>query len=295
MIDLVEKQIQKFVEDLNSTSIENKVKQLPSGKRVRAKLVLKIAGVNEASIKLAAIIELIHGASLLHDDVIDEAKQRRGKSSINAIYGNKNAIMLGDILYSKAFYELSSFDTKISQIISNAVTLLSIGELEDVELSNSFNENEEKYNSMIYKKTASLIEATCGASALLANKNEKDYSSYGKNLGLAFQVIDDILDITSSQQTLGKPVMSDYVEGKTTLPFILLHQRLDKNSQYKLKSMFKQELSSHNETWIKEMLQQNNCLKDSKDIAKKLSVDAIKSVEDKELHSLVLNMVDREY
>ena len=200
--------------------------KVPSGKRLRTKLILKIAGADENSVMLSCIVELIHAASLLHDDVIDEALTRRGVSSINATFGDKTAIMLGDILYSKAFYELTSFDVKIAKNISNAVTLLSLGELQDVQMGESFNSDLNSYMQMIYNKTASLIEASARCGALLCGKDEESFGLYGKNLGLAFQIVDDVLDVTQDSATLGKPSLNDFVEGKTTLPYILAYERI---------------------------------------------------------------------
>ncbi len=119
---------------------------------LRSKLILKIAGISEESIKLCAVVEMIHAASLLHDDVIDEADIRRGKPSINALFDNKTSIMFGDILYSKAFTQLSQMDKEIAYTVSNAVTLLSIGEMADVDLTQNFNTSYDKYFDMIYKK-----------------------------------------------------------------------------------------------------------------------------------------------
>ena len=108
---------------------------------LRSKLILKIAGVSDESIKLCAVVEMIHAASLLHDDVIDESDTRRGKPSINALFDNKTSIMFGDILYSKAFTQLTFMDKDIAYTVSNAVTLLSIGEMLDVDLTNDFNKS----------------------------------------------------------------------------------------------------------------------------------------------------------
>ena len=200
--------------------------KLPAGKRLRAKLILYIAGESEEAIDLAAIVELIHAASLLHDDVIDDAELRRGVASINALFGNKSAIMLGDILYSTGFAKLTRFSDTVASAIAEAVADLSEGELLDVILSEAFNSDVEKYFDMIYKKTAVLIEATARSAAHLAGKDEEAFAFYGKNLGLAFQVIDDLLDITATEERLGKPALHDFEEGKTTLPYIFLHQRL---------------------------------------------------------------------
>jgi len=144
MLNKVDKIINNFLFDLENDRILNLYKEISSGKKLRAKLILKIAGDTEEACFLAAIVEMIQIASLLHDDVIDDSDTRRGRSSINAIFGNKTAIMLGDILYSKAFYELNSLPNEVSKIISNSVTKLSIGELLDVELSNKFNPDKDK-------------------------------------------------------------------------------------------------------------------------------------------------------
>ncbi|MFT7823168.1 MAG: polyprenyl synthetase family protein, partial [Sulfurimonas sp.] len=206
--------------ELEEKGVNTLYAKLPAGKRLRAKLILKIAGQNLAAVKTAAVVEMIHAASLLHDDVIDDAYTRRNKPSLNALYGNKTAIMLGDVLYSKGFLELNHIGSDVAGIISNAVVQLSLGELADVSLSQTFNTEREAYLKMIYQKTASLIEASAGAAAVLAGKPGKAYLTYGRNLGLAFQMIDDILDITQDAETLGKPALHDFAEGKTTLPYI---------------------------------------------------------------------------
>ena len=167
-LETVKNQIKDFVKECNDEKSLKLLENLATGKMLRSKLILKIAGVNTESIKLCAVVEMIHAASLLHDDVIDEADTRRGKPSVNALYDNKTSIMFGDILYSKAFTQLTLMDKKIAYTVSNAVTLLSIGEMLDVDLTNTFNTSYEKYNDMIYKKTASLIEAAAKAAAILA-------------------------------------------------------------------------------------------------------------------------------
>ena len=272
--------------------------RVPKGKRLRAKLILKIAGVNDTSLKLAAIVELIHAASLLHDDVIDDAFTRRGEDSINALFGDKTAIMLGDILYSKGFSELTFMPSDVAYSISHAVALLSVGELLDVELSNSFNDSEERYFDMIYKKTASLIEASAKAAALLTGKNGDIYGLYGKNLGLAFQIIDDILDITQSSETLGKPSLNDFKEGKTTLPYLYMYRKLSSTDQTKLLSLFQQELDDAQKVWIKTKMNETNALEDSIAYARKLgfeALDVISKEEDVGLSSIIKEMIERNF
>ena len=156
MLSAVERKIEQFIADLDDKEVTSLYTKLPHGKRLRAKLILKIAGSGLSVVKTAAIVEMIHAASLLHDDVIDDADTRRSKPSLNALYGNKTAIMLGDILYSKGFLELNNISPEVSKIVSNAVVQLSLGELKDVSLSKAFNLDRDVYLKMIYQKTASL-------------------------------------------------------------------------------------------------------------------------------------------
>jgi octaprenyl-diphosphate synthase len=281
--------------DAYSLSLYDK---LPAGKRLRAKLILKIADNSATAVKLASIVELIHAASLLHDDVIDDADTRRGIASINAVFGNKTAIMLGDILYSKGFSELTSFSQEISKTISNAVTMLSIGELMDMELSKSLNLNQELYFDMIYKKTAVLIEAAAKSAAILSDKDSEAFALYGKNLGLAFQIIDDVLDITMDSQTLGKPALHDFEEGKTTLPYLYLFESLDEDEREKLQGMYKKCLKEDEKVWIQEMMRRHQAIEKSVQLAQKLgyeALEAIKKEQSSDLESVIKNMIEREF
>ena len=295
-LKLVKNKILEFVKECDDEKSLVLLGHLATGKMLRSKLILKIAGTTDDSIKLCAIVEMIHAASLLHDDVIDESDTRRGTPSVNAVFDNKTAIMFGDILYSKAFTELSQMDKKVAYTISRAVTLLSIGEMMDIDLTETFNTDYKKYLDMIYKKTASLIEASAASAAILASKDEEKYALYGKNLGLAFQMIDDILDITQDSVTLGKPAMFDFVEGKVTIPYLLLHQRLDDKS--KLEAMYKKELSNEDIVWIKEQMEHTDALQDSISKAKALGHEAIMLLKDEdsqELITIMREMIEREF
>jgi len=292
----VKQQIKTFVQECNDKKSLELLDLLAQGKMLRSKLILKIAGVTPESIKLCAVVEMIHAASLLHDDVIDEADTRRGKPSINALFDNKTSIMFGDILYSKAFTELSQMDKKIAYKISTAVTLLSIGEMLDVGLTDQFNSDYNKYLDMIYKKTASLIEASAASAAILANKDVEAFSLYGKNLGLAFQMVDDLLDITQDSVTLGKPAMLDFVEGKVTIPYLLLHQRIE--DKKRLESLYKKELSAEESAWIKEQMASSGALEDSIKLAQKLgleAIEAIKAENNEDLQNIMSAMINREF
>ncbi|WP_375722839.1 polyprenyl synthetase family protein [Arcobacter sp. KX21116] len=295
-LKIVKDRILEFIKECDDEKSIELFGHLATGKMLRSKLILKIAGVNEESIKLCAIVEMIHAASLLHDDVIDEATTRRGSPSVNALYDAKTAIMFGDVLYSKAFTELSQMNRKVAYNISSAVTKLSIGEMMDIDLTETFNTDYKLYLDMIYKKTASLIEASAASAAILANKDEEKYALYGKNLGLAFQMIDDILDITQDSATLGKPAMFDFVEGKATIPYLLLHQRLDDKT--KLESLFKKELNEEDALWIKQQMERTDSLNDAISQAKALGREAIMILEDENSEGLIKimkEMIEREF
>ncbi len=323
-IDLIMK---SFIADCGYEPASEMFDRLSPGKKLRSKLLLNIAQKDEKSLRLCAIIELIQAASLLHDDVIDESSVRRGKPSINATYGSKNAVMLGDILYSKAYFELSKFESRIAAALSGAVTKLAVGELMDVSLSDDFNDDAGKYLQMIYLKTSALIEeiARCGAflkfggaenrgqisdmsgeisSSSAAKDNDKissasvKFGEYGKNLGLAFQIIDDILDVTQSSEALGKPSLSDFAEGKTTLPYIYLYENLNDSEQQKLKSFFKKQLCESKISWIKAKFSEHGiierCINEARAYGQK-ALEAVAEFKNDKLEQIVRDMIDREF
>jgi len=298
VLSAVERKIEQFVQELNDKEVTALYARLPHGKRLRAKLILKIAGNALPVLKTAAVVEMIHAASLLHDDVIDDADTRRAKPSLNALYGNKTAIMLGDILYSKGFFELNNISAEVAKMVSNAVTQLSLGELKDVSLSKTFNLDKEVYLEMIYQKTASLIEASAGAAAVLAGKPKEAYMTYGRNLGLAFQMIDDLLDITSDAETLGKPALHDFAEGKTTLPYIYLYESLDAEGREKLASLHGKVLSSDEQNWIKAEMAERQILLKCHAQARELIEEAVELMNgygEETLSDIALEMIERDF
>lgn len=292
----VESEIARLIKEINYDEVSRLFGTLSGGKRLRAKLILKIASSSEKAPLLAAIVELIHGASLLHDDVIDEATLRRGVASVNATDGSKTAVMLGDILYSKAFTELVAFERDIARTIASSVTALSKGEMMDVKMAGEFNANEEKYLDMLYLKTATLIEASAEAAAILAGKDVSSHALYGRNLGLSFQIIDDILDITSDAQTLGKPSMNDFVEGKCTLPYIYLYRVLNDDEKKKLVSLHAKALDEQDALWIRKKMQEHKTIEKSFELAQKLSNEAMNAMKDDvELVNILQTMIKRSY
>ena len=292
----VEAEIARLIQEIEYEEVTRLFKMLSGGKRLRAKLVLKIAPNHKDAPLLAAVVELIHAASLLHDDVIDEAMTRRGAPSVNASEDSKTAVMLGDILYSKAFTELVGFDKEVAQTISASVTALSKGEMMDVKMAQSFNADENLYLEMLYLKTATLIEAAAKASALLVGKDADKHALYGKNLGLSFQIIDDILDITATAQVLGKPALNDYVEGKCTLPYIYLYEALPLAEKEKLVSLHTKKLNDEESSWIKEKMQEHKSVEHSFELAQKLSNEAkVLMSDDADLVAILETMIKRSY
>ena len=298
MINAVERKIEQYITELDDRYVSSLYRNLPHGKRLRTKLILKIAGTDLKVVKTAATVEMIHAASLLHDDVIDDANTRRGQVSVNASEGNKTAIMIGDILYSKAFFELTGISAEVAKVVSNAVVQLSLGELADVELSRKFHTNRDAYLKMLYQKTASLMEASAESAAILVGKRREPYRTYGRSLGIAFQMIDDILDITAESQTLGKPALHDFVEGKVTLPYMYLYEVLAEEDREYLVSLHRKRLSEDEALWIKSAMKKFNIIDKSYAEAKELILEAIELMEslgEKDLSNIAKAMIEREF
>ncbi|MDO6513899.1 octaprenyl diphosphate synthase [Neptuniibacter sp. 2_MG-2023] len=198
------------------------------GKRIRPLLVLLAANAagyqGSAHIPLAAIIEFIHTATLLHDDVVDNSDLRRGKDTANAKWGNAPSVLVGDFLYSRAFQILVDIGSmEIMSVISNATNVIAEGEV--LQLLNTKNPDttEEAYMQVILGKTAMLFEAATEAGAILAESTTNEREAlrlYGLHLGIAFQLIDDVMDYLSTAEEMGKNVGDDLAEGKATLPII---------------------------------------------------------------------------
>ncbi|MFY9142334.1 polyprenyl synthetase family protein [Sulfuricurvum sp.] len=295
-METVETLIAKLIDEVDYPHATELFKKLSGGKRLRARLILTIAPEAPSAPLLGAIVELIHAASLLHDDVIDEAQLRRGVPSVNATQGSKTAIMLGDILYSKAFSELTAFDPKISRAVAESVTRLSVGEMMDVSMAESFNTDRELYLKMLYLKTATLIEACAYGAAVLAGKDAQAHAIYGKNLGLAFQIVDDILDITADEATLGKPSLNDFSEGKVTLPYIDLYERLGRDEKERLVQSHAQVLEDEEKGWIRSRMDQFHVIEHSYAHARALCDEAVAAIgDDLALRAIIETVIQRSH
>ena len=201
---------------------------LSGGKRLRPMLVMLAAracgyeGENDAL--LAAVVEFIHTATLLHDDVVDDSDMRRGQQTASAIWGNEAAVLVGDYLYSRAFQMMVRAESMpIMDLLANTTNTIAQGEVLQLLNIRDPDTSEEKYNEVIYAKTACLFEAAARIGAMLAQAPEDKriaLGRYGKHLGIAFQLVDDALDYSADSDSLGKNVGDDLAEGKPTLPLI---------------------------------------------------------------------------
>lgn len=202
------------------------------GKRLRPMLTLVTARMfgytGQAHALLAAVIEFIHTATLLHDDVVDKSGQRRGQETANAIWGSKAPILVGDFLFSRSFQILVEHGSlKILRILADACAVISEGEVMQLVVSNDLATTEEKYLEVVSRKTATLFASAAQIGAVLSERSEEEetcLAHYGLSLGRAFQVVDDALDYASSGETLGKSIGDDFQEGKITLPVIHAYQ-----------------------------------------------------------------------
>lgn len=183
----------------------------------------------DAHLKLAAAVEFIHTATLLHDDVVDESDLRRGKPTANVIWSNKSSVLVGDFLFSRAFQLMVEADNlKVLDILSNAAAVIAEGEVMQLTTANNTSTTEDSYLKVIAAKTAALFDAAARVGAVIADHNhggEEALQSYGHNLGIAFQLVDDALDYSGKQASLGKSVGDDFREGKVTLPIVLAFRR----------------------------------------------------------------------
>jgi len=217
------------------------------GKRIRPLLTLacaKLCGYKNGNrdVNLAACIELIHNATLLHDDVIDNSNLRRGTKTANSIWGNQSSILVGDYLFSRCFEMMvEDGSQEILKLLSSTSSRIAQGEVLQLEHKGEVDLLEETYFNIINMKTAALFAAAAKVGACLGNKSKKEkdaLESYGKNLGLAFQIADDALDYFSTKTVFGKEIGKDFYEGKTTMPLIIIFQRANTEERNFLKEIF---------------------------------------------------------
>ena len=221
------------------------------GKRLRALLTLgsaKLCGYSRGSrdINLAACVELIHSATLMHDDVIDEGTLRRGKETLNKIWNNQSSVLIGDYLLSRCFeIMVEDGNLEILKLLSSTSSKIAQGEVLQLQHKGEVDMLEETYLKIISAKTAELFAAATKVGAILSDVGSKEKDAlefYGRNLGLTFQIADDTLDYNSELKLFGKKIGQDFFEGKITLPIILLFQKLDLIEKKTLNKIFDKEL-----------------------------------------------------
>jgi octaprenyl-diphosphate synthase len=205
-----------------------------AGKRLRPALVLLSSGlfgpISKQQHELAAVIEFIHTATLLHDDVVDESQMRRGKSTANHVFGNAASVLVGDFLYSRAFQMMVSLkNMRVMEILSDATNTIAEGEVLQLLNLHDANVTEDAYLRVIHYKTAKLFEAAARLGAVMSDHynaaDEEALALYGMHLGTAFQLVDDVLDINGDAEIIGKNLGDDLAEGKPTLPLLYaMHQ-----------------------------------------------------------------------
>ena len=226
------------------------------GKRIRALLTLgaaKLCGYLKGSrdVNLSACVEMIHAATLMHDDVIDNGEVRRGKKTLNKIWGNQSSILVGDYLLSRCFEMMvDDGDLEILKLLSSTSAEISQGEVLQLQHNKEIDILEETYLKIISWKTASLFAASTKVGAILSKKENKIKDalySYGKNLGLTFQIADDTLDYNSELNIFGKKIGNDFFEGKVTLPIILLYQKINNIEKQELFKIFNKQKRDEND------------------------------------------------
>ena len=274
------------------------------GKRLRPLLTLAAANLcgyqGDRHIGLATCVEFIHTATLLHDDVVDESRLRRGKDSANAVWGNQSSVLVGDFLFSRAFQIMvSDGSLRVLKILSNASAVIAEGEVMQLMTTNDTETSEEAYLKVIRAKTATLFAAAASVGAVVAERptaEEQALESFGMNLGIAFQLIDDVLDYAAEEDDLGKTIGDDFREGKITLPVILAWRR----GNVEERSFWQRTLEELNQTehdlaYAKTLMKKHNSLLDTVDRARHygaIARDSLGIFRDCPIKDALLEMVN---
>jgi octaprenyl-diphosphate synthase len=271
-LNKVEKQFDIYL--MSETPLINKVAKYvisSGGKRIRPSLVLlcaKLCGyTGEDHILLATVIEFIHTATLLHDDVVDSALLRRGQSSANIVFGSEASVLVGDYLFAKSFEILSKINNlKIISAYANATTLMAEGEVKELVKTADINTTEDEYLDIIIKKTAVLFACASQAGAIISGKDaeseyEQNLYDYGLNIGIAFQLMDDTLDYTSKNKEFGKFIGNDLKEGKITLPVIhTLERCTDREKEDFKEIIFKKKITKNDLNNVLKLINKYNSI-----------------------------------
>lgn len=291
--DLVKDELDA-VEELMHEQIQSKValnRQITQhiigggGKRLRPLTVLltaKACGYEGPDhIKISAVLEFVHTATLLHDDVVDHSLRRRGKKTANAIWGNSASVLVGDFIYSKAFQVLSRLqDPVLMEILSSISNVIAEGELMQLMHRHNVNTSLDEYMHIIRCKTAKLFQAATHMSAKISPTNEEQilaFIKYGLHLGTAFQLTDDLLDFTGDSEQLGKNIGDDLADGKTTLPLIYAMEHADEDVKNDIKEIIRSGATDEI-TFIKDVILSSDALKYTQEQAKGEATKAIEQL-----------------
>lgn len=256
------------------------------GKKIRPLLVLlssKIAGgVNDRSYRGAVLVELLHTATLIHDDVVDNADKRRGVWSINALFKNKVSVLMGDYLLSKGLMiAVDAKDFDFLGVITDAVRRMSEGELLQIQKTRKLDIDEVTYFKVISDKTASLLETCCVIGAMSASDNSEHHDAmrkFGHSIGISFQIRDDILDYEGTSSLIGKPVGGDIKEKKITLPLIYSLQQVNDSKASEIKKLLKNGKDKDKVKKVIQFVKENNGIDYALQTAQKYSVEAKESL-----------------
>ncbi|WP_321389217.1 polyprenyl synthetase family protein [Emcibacter sp.] len=274
------------------------------GKRLRPMLTLassRLCGYKgDRHVDLSACVEFIHSATLLHDDVVDESDLRRGKDTANAVWGNKASVLVGDFLFSRSF-ELMVADgsLEVLRILSRASSVIAEGEVLQLITANDTDTTEDSYMEVIAAKTAALFAAACEIGAVIAERpsaEQEALQSYGRNLGIIFQLVDDVLDYSAEQEKLGKSVGDDFREGKITLPIVLAFRRgSEEERTFWRRTMEDLEQQDGDLEKALELISKHNALKDTIERARHygaIARDALAIFPDNEYRQSLIDIVD---
>ena len=280
----VEREISKNIKDeekLITLTAGHLIKA--KGKKIRPLLTLIVSKMlnykGNADVTLAVCIEFIHNATLLHDDVIDTGKIRRGKLSANQIWGNKVSVLVGDYLLSRAFkLMVKNKSLKLLEILSQTSLILARGQIQDVGNNQNVNLTEKKYLSIIDAKTAELFRISCFLPTIITDQNKKTqkiFNDFGFNFGMAFQLSDDALDYFGESSKMGKSVRKDFFEGKVTYPVIHCFKKSDKKSKKIIaKLFFKRKRSKKDLAVLLNLMKKTNTYKSSIEFVRKYAEKA---------------------
>ena len=269
-----------------------------NGKKIRARLCLTTSSKtkNKEKIKLAAVIELLHTATLIHDDVVDNSPKRRGIQSVNSLWTNSHGVLIGDYIYSKAFiYLVDIGNKKILKELADTTNDIAQGELIQLDAINNVNITLNKLKKISYFKTGRLFEAAAKTGAIISNENKmfiSNVSECAKNLGILFQITDDLLDYSDNNK-IGKPVFQDIKEGKVTYPFFYAH----KNANTKQKKYLKELLGFSKKLKSKdlELIRSLEGIKKTKQLAKKYhnkAIECTKKIKNLDIRKEMIELAD---